>query len=355
MKKKKWIFALLILAILLTAAAAAATMAAVKRQNQAKNQVMIEDQAYPMDAESLDLRGKKISIAEFEQLSGEMPQCRILWDVPFQNRRIPSDTQTLKVSALTEEDADLLGYFPELRDMDAVACRDYDVILELLEKRPRCHIRYGVEIGGQLLDRDTEKFTLSQGESSGKELMERIPYLRELQKVHLEEPAISAEELQKLMETFPDIEFSWNKTIFGKKLQSNMEFLDLSGIKFESLQEVKDQLAYLPDLKQVDMLDCGFSNQEMRKFRDQVRQNYKVVFNVQVGTMNLRTDIKDFFPDRDHGKVTNFDTENLRYCEDLICVDVGHLGFSKIDWVEGTPHLKYLIMSDGGASDLTPL
>ena len=350
--KKKWLVLLLVLAVLVTAATA---VAAVKLHRQENNQIMIDGQAYNKDAESLNLRGKELSIAEFEAISGEMPQCQILWDVPFQGSRIPSSTEILTVSSLTEEDAALLGYFPNLREMDAMACRDYDILQEVLEKRPRCRIRYEVEIGSQLLDRDTNAITLSEGESSGDELMERIPCLKELRKIRLEEPEISAADLRKLMDAFPQIEFSWRKTIFGKKVESSIEFLDLSGKKFKSLQEVQRQLAYLPNLKQVDMLNCGFTNPEMRKFRDQVRNDYKVVFNVQVGTMDLRTDIKDFFPDRDHGKVRNSDTENLRYCEDLICVDVGHLGFSNIDWVEGTPHLKYLIMSDGGAADLTPL
>ena len=354
-KKTKVLVILLALAVLVTAATAVTAVVLLKGSRQEKTQIMIDGQACDRDAEILDLRGKNISPAEFEALSGELPQCRILWDVPFQGGSIPSNTETLTVSALTEEDAAMLGYFPDLREMDALDCRDYEVLLEVLEKWPRCHVRYGVEIGSQVLDRDTEAITLSEGESSLEELMERIPCLKELQKVRLEEPAIAASGLRKLMETFPQIEFSWSKTIFDKKEESSLEFLDLSGRKFASLLQVQKALAYLPNLKQVDMLNCGFSNPEMRKFRDQVRDEYKVVFNVQVGTMDLRTDIRDFFPDRDHGKVRNFDTENLRYCEDLICVDVGHLGFSKIDWVEGTPHLKYLIMSDGGAADLTPL
>ena len=354
MKKKKLILILAVLAVFLTAAAAALTMAADSK-SQEENQVMAAGKTYAADSEFLDLRGENLSPAEFEALSGRLPQCRILWDVPFQGSRIPSNTEKLKVSSLSEEDAAMLGYFPDLKEMDAVACRDYAVIMELLEKRPRCYIQYGVEIGSRFLDRNTEQITLQSGESSAEELMERIPYLKKLRKIRLEEPVIPAEKLRELMKTYPQIAFSWSKTIFGERLESNTEFLDLSGQKFPSLAEVKNQLAYLPQLKQADMLDCGFSNPEMRKFRDEVRSEYKVVFNVQVGSMNLRTDIQDFFPDRDHGKVKNADTDNLRYCEDLICVDVGHLGYSKVDWVEGTPHLKYLIMSDSGVFDLTPL
>ena len=317
--------------------------------------VFVEDRAYPAHAETLDLRGSGISQDHFEMLSGRLPECRILWDVPFQGKTFPSTTESLQVDHLSQEDVDQLRYFPELKNMDALACRDYEMIKKVLEKRPGCHLSYQVMIGNQVLPPDAEQLRLTAGESSGEELAERLPLLEKLQSIRLEEPEIPAEELLALMDAYPYIHFSWSKTVFGKKLESSVDFLDLSGMKFNSLDEVREQAAYLPGLKQIDMLNCGFANQDMRVFRDQMRSRYKVVWNVQVGTMDLRTDIRDFFPDRDHGKVQNFDTDNLRYCEDLTCVDVGHLGFSKIDWVEGTPHLKYLIMSDGGANDLTPL
>ena len=355
MQKRKTVIALAAAVLVLTGAAWALTSMAIREQKKEDSHVVVEGISYDTDAEQLDLRDREISRNQYEELCGKLPACEILWNVPFQGNMVPSDTESLTVTELTQEDAAMLGYFPELCEMDAKDCRDYDILMMLLEKRPRCRIHYNVELGGRLFEEDTEEISLAAGESSGEELLKNLTYLKKLKKVHLEEPEISAEQLRKLTETYPCISFSWDKTLFDQKLSSSTEFLDLSGRSFESLSEVQKQTEYLPALKQVDMLNCGFSNEEMKAFRDQMRNRCKIVFNVQVGSMDLRTDVLTFFPDRDHGKVRNKDTYNLRYCEDLVCVDVGHLGFSDVDWVEGTPHLKYLIMSDGGAWDLTPL
>ena len=349
-KKKKTI---------LIAGAAAVVLAAavigVSYHSYRTNNVFVQGDKYPVSSTELDLRGTGISQAYFEELSGKLPECTILWDVPFQGKNVPSTTESLTVSSLTREDVEQLRYFPNLTEMDATQCRDYDRIMEVREKRPRCFVTYNVEIGSQTLPRDTRELRLASGESSGEELLERIAYLTELDRVYLEEPEIPSEQLDLLLETYPKIDFSWKKTVFGQKLGSDLEELDISGMKFDSLEDVKAQAAYLPNLKKLVMCNSGFDNDSLRDFRDQVRDRYKVVWNVQVGSMDLRTDITTFFPDRDHGKVRDRDTYNLRYCEDLICVDVGHLGFQNVDWVEGTPHLKYLIMSDGGVQDVTPL
>ena len=353
---KKKCIAILAAAAVITAAAAGVTAFAARRQSgPEEGYVQVEDAVYPRNAEQLDLRGKKITLPHYEELCGKLPECQVLWDVPFQGGTVPSTTEILTVSALTEKDADLLGYFPELRVLDASQCRDYEILMKIRDKRPRCAVSYNVDIGNQTIPWNAVEISLSSGESSGEELMQRLPYLTELQHVHMEEPEISADQLEKLMEAFPKIRFDWVKTVFGQQMKSDVTFLDLSGKKFSSLQEVAEQTAYLPGLTQVDMLNCGFSNEEMKAFRDQMRDRYKVVWNVDVGSMDLRTDVLTFFPDRDHGKVKDNETYNLRYCEDLLCIDVGHLGFSNVDWAVGTPHLKYLIMSDGGTADLTPL
>ena len=349
-KKNKTVIALTAVLAVLAAAAALLML-----QNRGRQFVFVEDTAYPADAEYLDLRGTGISQQHYEALCGKLPECQVLWDVPFQGKTLPSDTESITVTTLSAEDVQQLGYFPNLREMDARDCRDYENIMLVLEKRPRCQVDYQVEIGGRLYGKQTREIDLSSGESSGQELLQRLAYLPELQKVHLDEPLIPAAELGKLLETYGKIAIDWDKTLFGSRHNSGEEFLDVSGMHFDHIVEVMKQAAYLPNLKQLDMLDSGFSNETMKTFRDQVRDHYKVVFNVRVGSMNLRTDIKDFFPDRDHGKVRPWQTYNLRYCEDLICVDVGHLGFKDLDWVAGTPHLKYLIMSDGAVQDLTPL
>ena len=46
--------------------------------------VFVEGKAYRMDAQTLDLRGESISIEHYNQLHALLPDCTILWSVPFQ-------------------------------------------------------------------------------------------------------------------------------------------------------------------------------------------------------------------------------------------------------------------------------
>ena len=47
------------------------------------NHVFVEGEAYPKDAEYLNLRGTGISVAHYEQLREAFPNCEIQWELPF--------------------------------------------------------------------------------------------------------------------------------------------------------------------------------------------------------------------------------------------------------------------------------
>ena len=50
------------------------------------------------------------------------------------------------------------------------------------------------------------------------------------------------------------------------------------------------------------------------------------------------------------------DAYNLRYCEEMLCVDVGHMGLTNIDFVSGMPHLQFLILAHNGQlQDISPI
>ena len=46
--------------------------------------VFVKGDPYPKNSETLDLRGSGISAEYFESLSYALPDCKILWDIPFQ-------------------------------------------------------------------------------------------------------------------------------------------------------------------------------------------------------------------------------------------------------------------------------
>ncbi|MBO4929451.1 MAG: hypothetical protein J6D61_03300, partial [Clostridia bacterium] len=73
------------------------------------NHIFVEGEAYPISARTLDLREEDISFDHYEAVHTQLPDCWILWNVPFQGGKFPSDSETLTVSSLTEEDVALLA------------------------------------------------------------------------------------------------------------------------------------------------------------------------------------------------------------------------------------------------------
>ena len=69
----------------------------------------IGGRAYPNDASVLDLQGKDLTIAEYEEVRQVLPDSQIIWDVPFQKTAYTNDTTQLSVQTLSEEDLDTLS------------------------------------------------------------------------------------------------------------------------------------------------------------------------------------------------------------------------------------------------------
>ena len=143
-------------------------------------------------------------------------------------------------------------------------------------------------------------------------------------------------------------------TLFGQEFDSSAEFLDLSGIGMEDTAELETALPSFPNLKQVDMIDCGISNEEMEAL-NQRHPGIKFVWTLQIQGIKLRTDATSFMPTKHGYRVFDSDCALLKYCHDLECIDLGHMPIYNCDFLYGTPHVKYLILADTAVSDATPI
>ena len=74
-----------------------------------ETQLDLSNQGYP-DVESilkmenlhrLDLRGTKVSTQDYQTLRSALPQCNILWDIPFQGNYYDPSTSHFTVTQLT--------------------------------------------------------------------------------------------------------------------------------------------------------------------------------------------------------------------------------------------------------------
>ena len=378
---------------------------------------LIEWQVYPRDAQVLNLRGDDISVDHYKKVRREFPHAKIYWDVPIGDSRYPENTTELtiteisdevisllgyldqlqtvhaedcedyallaklqdtypdcrvhysvtvdgkdydrdaaeiEVSALTDTDVARLTYLPELKTVHADACKDYAQLAAIREQYPDCQVNYSVTIAGQDFSMDSQEITVSGADAVQLEAL--LPYLPQVNTVHLIDPVSDGQSLMQLRQNREDIAFSWEMDFFGIRVSSSDTEIDISGTLPESLDQVAAMMECLPNAEKLIMTDCGFANEDMAAFRESKREDYKVVWTVMCGTIPVRTDEIFFHPIQE--RVYYFfdeDAYNLRYCEDMICVDVGHMALHDISWVEYMPNLKYLILCLTTVIDISPL
>ena len=343
---------------ILTAAAVTLTLAAGSAAGLYFYQaglVNVDGIQYRRGTQPLDLRDQEITPDHYQNLRREFPQRQILWMVPFQQRYYESTVEKITVTSLSKEDAAVLSCMPDLKQVDASNCFDYEALQELRQLKPDCQVDSFVAVDGQILPWDAEKLEFSRGQGDFRELMEKLAYLPKMKKVSLREPDMTAEQLNLLKKTYPRIEFFWTRRLFGKLLNSEQRILDISGMKFDSTEEIEAQTDYLPKLQKLIMCDTGIPYEEIAAYRERSRDRFQVVFNVIIKNLDVRTDIVRFVPSEWKIAVADHETRYLKYCEDLIYVDLSHCIVRNIDWAWGTPHLQYLIIKDSPLRDIQPL
>lgn len=399
-------------------AAAAAIAAAIGLFVTLDRYVLVDGTLYPRGQAMLDLQGYDTSFRTYDTLAKKLPGSTILWDVPFQGGSLPSYTEELTISSLSEEDLEVLKYFPQLRILWADDCRDYEVLAQAAKQYPACQVNYLVPIDGVSYPSTTQVVELRECTQEDLQMLAFLPQLREvdgtqctnyallmqlqqdrpdltvdyaitvggetfdtttqvldatgasyaelssaievmpdLTAIHLTDPTATGEELLRLRQDHPELTITWDVHIGENTFSDDAEEVDLSGLKLESIGKAKSLAAYFPNITKLIMTDCGFDNETMADFREEMRSEYKVVWTVYfTDKCKARTDETSFMPIKQgEWYFQNKHVGPLKYCEDMIAVDIGHSRVRDIDFAAYMPHLKYLILADTDVRDLTPL
>lgn len=363
----------------------------------------------------LNLENTGISEKDFLKLQEALPDCEILWCVPFQGSFYPLDTKALTLTSLTEGEIPTLDYLTQLERVDANRCTDLDALLALQARRPECAVHYQVSAGGSLWSEDTKhlsvpnisgeelaailpylpqvetvdasgcrdydtllalqtqypqcrfRYTVNIGEqefsdsastltienADGEEVAAALPYLPQLTGVSFGGTAPDNETIAAMKQLRPDVTFTWDFQLCGVTVSSDDKVIDLSGIPMESTAEVENALKYFNRLERVIMCDCGISNEEMDALGKR-NPDIRFVWTVSLGSrIRLRTDATYFMPHQFGTRVTDKDLVNLKYCIDLECIDLGHQPVSDGSFLAYLPKMKYLLLADTQISDIS--
>ncbi len=338
-------------------------------------------------------------------LTARRPEVTVEYAVTIDGREYPQDTAVVSISGITEEEINLLTYLPELTAVTAVGCRTPEQMTQLRDFCQEKGLSFALRFGTKTYPDTVQELDVTGVTDGELELLQLLP---ELKTLHLKNPEADPETVAQLRSTYPKADISWEVEIAGVSFPDDTKEVDLSAALESSaaqtttataagtqtaagaqtttktqtttgnaagtqstketqstapavtlnLEDLEKKMSYLSDAKQVFLGKCGLDNEELAALRERVRDSYKLVWTVQLGKkLTARTDDTTFMPVREH--VYYFldeDAYNLRYCEDMLCVDVGHMGLTNIDFVKGMPHLQILILAHNGQlQDISPI
>ena len=316
---------------------------------------------YARDLESVQAEGCTDYDA-LELLRRQRPELTVSYGVTLSSGSYSWDMETLVLNSVTEEDISLLKYLPNLERVVLSGGSYDDKTVEML--RDSVHtagLEFGVILGGNILP-DTEQI-LEISEITDEEL-NLLPYLKGLQELLLINPKADPEKVFALEKQLDGVKVSCQVTLGDRTYDDRTTEVDFSDMEVKDLAEVEQKLAYLPNLETVTFGLCGvdnpewgnsrskltssaIENEDLAAYRNRVRDRYKVVWTVRLGpSIALRTDADNFMPNHfGVGVLPDDYAYNLRYCEEMVCLDVGHMTLTDISFVEYMPNLKYLILA----------
>lgn len=299
---------------------------------------------------SLDLTDTFITPAEYEALQQALPQCRIEWQVPLLGSYYPLDTTRIAFTSATGADLQALSYLKQLSVIDLRGSTDYSLISRMQQEYPECTVLYTVTLNGGTYLPNIQSLVLP--ESQVEALSQALPYLPDLQAVLFTGTASDPEAVYAMTQAHPEIDFIWSFDMLGVKAGNKDTFVDLSDIPMSSTAEVEAYLKYFENLEKVDMLRCGISNEEMEALNSRY-ENTLFVWIVQIGSVEVRTDITYFMPYKLGIHVNNKEAQNLRYCTEIICLDLGHQEIEDTDYLSTLTKMEYLVLADTVISDIS--
>ena len=297
----------------------------------------------------LNLRSTGISTSQYDMLHAALPQCEILWSVPFQGGYCDNTVQELTLETLSKDDLAAFSYLTDLTSVNADLCRDYDAIFALMEQYPDLAVTYTVTIGNTTYPHTQDQITVTDPDAA--ELKTQLPLLRHLENVTLEGTLPDTAALIDLKNTFKNITFFWNFEVYGVETDTLAEFLELSDISLENTEELEALLPCFYNLKKVDMLKCGISNEDMEALNRRHPET-KFVWYVVVGGARLRTDTREFMPYK-YGIKRIGSLYNLRYCTDIEVLDFGHKRIKDLSYLEYMPKIRFLLLLECDMTDVS--
>lgn len=277
---------------------------------------------------------------------------------------VTMENNTLDLTGIGVSVADLLENLGDLPGLQQVIMTDVvlpaDRQQTLLSAFPEITFQWKVKAGGKTF-LSTDTVLSFAGEAVDVQaLCGSAPLFYDVQELDLTGCGVSTEDIAALREAFGGAFVRSEITVCGQTFTTDAVEIDLSGIPMTDTAEVEQAVALMPDLQKVLMIDCGFTNEEMDALNKR-HEDVLFVWTVSFSVYTLRTDATAFcasnVPQLGYiaPKLGDADLEPLKYCTELEALDLGHMRYSDLSFLENMPKLRYLILVEAKYTDISAI
>ena len=296
-----------------------------------------------------------------------LPGAEVVWTVPLSGQSIPGEETDLTLEeADAGELAAALRRLPELRTVtvkgDSLTPEEQTALSEEFEG---IVFRWSVRIPGGSAEQDAGELSFAGQPLSEEDLSSlntALALLPKVEKIDFTDTGLPDASLIGFAAAHKGVFCLWRTERFGVAFTTADEILTFDDIPLTvaDAEEIESLIPAMPNLKKVEMLRCGISNEDMETINLR-HDDVQFVWMVQVYNRGVRTDQTYFHVFRWTNPNTDIylpnDTgimaENLRYCHDMVAVDLGHQHIYEVTngertshFLEGMPKLKYLILGN---------
>jgi len=258
----------------------------------------------------VDLRATGISADDAEALAAAYPDIRFQWLIDVLGDAYESGEFTLDLSGREISDADALAAqlsrFPYLTSVDLTGTNlSEEQIVGMTQFLPGVELVHTVAFCDQeVLSTATELNANEYPLTSPEEIMPALSQFSRLERVDLSNCGLSNEQMETLMDAYPDVRFVW-------VVHMGTHTLRTDAVGFSTLNPSK-----------------AYSETSSPEYIEAVKTCVRL---------------------------TDEDIQVLRYCTDLEALDLGHNEISDLSVLTNLKNLKILILADNWISDISPL
>lgn len=301
--------------------------------------------------------------ALLEEFQEEHPRCLVTYQVNLGGTSVTPDIQALTLEEGDYDYALLTENMVHLPKLTSLTLTQTELTLEQIDALKAAYenvaIRCTVEILGSEYDVETTDLNLSaltsQDVSSTAEKLAMLPGLQTVELMKDDGTSdLTTADVKQLMEAAPEIVFHYTFDFFGTTLSTDTEEVEIKNqnIGDDNENEVRLALDLLTNCKRFVLDNCKLSNEVMAQIRDDYRDRTKVVWRVWFGQGSSLTDAELM---RVVGDLLDSNCKDLIYCEDVVCIDLGHNEWlTDTSFIAGMVNLEYCIISGAPIKDLTP-